>query len=262
MPSSHQTLTPPEAPCGDRYVWCRDCGLTVRSRCRRNRCAWCGPINARQAALAIASAGPERSYLLTLVGTDWQEVRKRVFRFRYFVRQTAGKGWHDCWHVEPNPSGSGEHHVHGLAWGGSFVRVEAFRSAAVRSGCGSWVGLRRIRSESAASFYGVKLAALAASAYSVKGAGGDLETFLDANGGRVVHASRGFWRDGAGSSLPGIRAAVAAARGRVGVARCPVSGERHAWDGEGFGRGTGPSRTWGLPVSDGAGTLDSLVERG
>lgn len=177
----------------------------------------------------MALACPERSYLLTLAGRDWQTVRMRVGRWRYRIRQVA-PGWQDCWHVEPNPSGSGEHHVHGLAWG-PYLPIETARRAAEREGLGSWLGLRRIRGLQSAAMYGVKLAALAASAYSVKGVD-DLELFLEANGGRMVHASRGFWRDGGGASLPGVGVArrVAGQRVAEGHDLCPVTGERHSWD--------------------------------
>jgi hypothetical protein len=228
----------PEAPCGVGYVWCTECGLTVRDRCRRNGCSWCGPINARQTAQAIALAGPERSYLLTQAGRDWQTVRARMKRFRYRLRQLAGAAWFDCWHVEPNPSGDGQHHVHGLQHG-EFVDVETFRAAAGREGFGSWVGLRRVREGSSASFYGLKMASLAAAAYGLKGVGSDLEEYLQANGGRMVHASRGFWREpsaGGWVSLRGVRPAIRSARWRVGRSVCPASGEAHSWDGTGFRR--------------------------
>jgi hypothetical protein len=102
-----------------------------------------------------------------------------------------------------------------------------------------------VRNQAAASLYGVKLAALAASAYSLKGVGQDLEQFLAANGGRMVHASRGFWRDAGGAALPGVDAARA-----IGTQRlldrdlCPGTGERHDWAGvwePGFLARGGPS---------------------
>jgi len=148
--------------------------------------------------------------------------------------------------VEPNPSGDGGHHVHGLAWG-AFPSVEAVRAAAVREGFGRWVGLRRIRDQDAAAMYGVKLAALSAAAYSLKGVGQDLETFLQANGGRMVHASRRFWRDSGGASLPGVRVARRVAAQRVAEGDlCPATGERHVWSG-----GWIPGVLGGVPARSG-----------
>jgi hypothetical protein len=192
----------------------------------------------------MALAAPERSYLLTLAGESFATVRNRVKDFRWRLRKTSGRAWEDCWHVEPNPALLGEHHVHGLQHG-EFIPVETFRRAATYAGFGSWVGLRKVRNQAAASLYGVKLAALAASAYSLKGVGQDLEQFLAANGGRMVHASRGFWRDAGGAALPGVDAARA-----IGTQRlldrdlCPGTGERHDWAGiwePGFLARGGPS---------------------
>ncbi len=250
LPKRDQTLTRERVeapPCWDgaSYGWCVECDQWFMGRCRANGCAWCGPINARQTAGAIALARPVRSYLLTLVGEDWQAVRARVNRFRYVVRQ-GFSGWEDCWHVEPNPSGDGQHHVHGLAWG-PYVPVERFRGAARRVGLGEWVGLRRVRQEDAAAMYGVKLAALSAAAYSLKGVGQDLETFLQANGGRMVHASRRFWRDSGGASLPGVRVARRVAAQRVAEGDlCPATGERHVWSG-----GWIPGVLGGVPARSG-----------
>ncbi len=234
-------------PCWDgaSYGWCVECDQWFMGRCRRNGCSWCGPINARQTSGAIALARPVRSYLLTGAGADWATVRLRVKRFRWRLRG-AVREWEDCVHVEPNPSGDGGHHVHGLAWG-AFPSVEAVRAAAVREGFGRWVGLRRIRDQDAAAMYGVKLAALSAAAYSLKGVGQELETFLQANGGRMVHASRGFWRDSGGASLPGVRVARRVAAQRIGGDEvCPATGDRHVWSG-----GWIPGVLGGVPASPG-----------
>ncbi len=227
LPSAGADAWWPECRSGV-WVWCRGCGLQFPARCGRNACEWCGPVNALQTARAIALAEPERSYLLTLAGDDFQTVRARVNRLRYDVRQEVGP-FFDCWHVEPNPEGTG-HHVHGLQHG-RFVPVETFRRMADRRGFGRWVGLSRVRSASSAALYGVKLAAMAAAAYSLKGASADLEMFLRANGGRMVHASRGFWREGkGGGTLPGVGAARTIARWRVkGPQLCPASGEPHSF---------------------------------
>jgi hypothetical protein len=214
------------------WAFCRPCGAQFPARCGANACRWCGPVNALQTARAIALAEPERSYLLTLAGESFGDVRGKVKRVRYRLRERY-PGWSDCWHVEPNPSGDGQHHVHGLQHGTGRVDVEILRSAAVREGFGRWVGLRRVRRADAAAMYGVKLAALSAAAYSLKGVGADLETFLEANGGRMVHASRGFWREGGdGGALPGVRVArrVAGMRVKGAAGLCPATGESHDWD--------------------------------
>lgn len=211
-------------------------------RCRRVGCPDCGPVEARQTATAIAIARPTWSYLFTLAGEDWQTRRARVRRVRYRLRQRWP--WlQDCWHVEPNPRGTG-HHVHGLLHSalpdelrGSAYReaVEVVRGAVEREGLGSWVGLRPVRDLGSAAVYGLKMASLAASAYGLKEAlePGTLDSYLTSNGGRLVHTSRGFWRDGEGRVIRGSRPKRTAlqraveASGRVRP--CPVTGSQHRW---------------------------------
>lgn len=231
----------PGPPCGaGLYLWCEHCQEVRAARCGRNRCVHCGPVNALRVAGAIALARPERIGLLTLAGRDWQTVRRRAMRFAYRVRQRRRWSW--CYHVEPNPSADGEHHVHWVQWGDR-VPVAELRSAAEREGFGSWVGIHRIKAAHAASFYGLKLAG---EAYGLKLASEpeSLTRYLDANGGRMVHASRGFWRDLGGVALPGVRAAVREA------AKLAGEGE-HAWRVEYVGNVTfGRTRGGGAIVSD------------
>lgn len=171
-------------------------------RCKRNRCPWCGPINAHLVAGAIALAEPERVFTLTLVGDDWQTIRSRVNRVTYDVRAAGGQ-WNVAWHVEENPRGTG-HHVHGVQWG-TFVPQRTLSWAAARRGMGFRAHIAQVRETDRASAYGLKLAA---AAYSLKGADGDLERFLGLNGARMVHASRGFWRDGPGRPIRSVHGAV------------------------------------------------------
>lgn len=171
---------------------------------------------------------------LTLVGDTAELRRARMFRLAYDLRRELGgpSTWQWCWHVEPNPRGTG-HHVHAVQWG-AFVSQRRLSELADKNGLGFRVDIRRVRSVQDSAMYGVKLAALASAAYSVKGAGEDLETFLHANGGRMAHASRGFWRDGrSGGALPGIRVAKRVAGQRIAgdEGRCEATGERHAWSG-------------------------------
>jgi hypothetical protein len=115
-----------------------------------------------------------------------------------------------CWHVEPNPAGTG-HHVH--AWQrGSFVPQARLSELADGCGMGRVVDVRRWRPRRGPSVaYGLKLAGIG---YGLKLAESarELETYLSANGGRLVHNSRGYWRDssGAACSLRDARSSWAA----------------------------------------------------
>lgn len=160
---------------------------------------------------AIGLARPERFGTLTLVGDDWQQVRARMFRLAYDIRQSRRHlQW--CWHVEANPAGTG-HHVH--FWQrGQWIAQAALVSMARRRGMGEVVDIRRWKAKGGAAVtYGVKLAGIN---YGVKDVERDdtMPRYLADNGGRLVHASRGWWlrRDG---TACGQRAAMKEAA-RVG----------------------------------------------
>jgi len=185
-----------------RVWWSPDTGEIHPWRCKRNRCARCGPINAHLVAGAIALAEPERLVTLTRVGDDWQTIRSRVRDLSYDVRR-SGRDWNVAWSVEPNPKGTG-HHVHALHYG-AFVPQRTLSRLSDAAGLGPVVDIRRVTRRLEASRYGLKLAA---SAYGVKMADGELESYLRCNGGRVIHTSRGFWRDGPGRPIRSTRGAV------------------------------------------------------
>lgn len=192
------------------YVWANlETGEVRPARCGRNGCLWCGPINAVILAGAIDVAGPQRLLTLTKVGDSWAEVRPRMFKLGYEIRRAWGQSeW--CWHVEPNPKGTG-HHVHALQWGASFIPQRWLSAAARRRGMGKVVDIRPVRAQDRVGFYGLKMAA---AAYTLKLAREEesYRTYQRVNGGRqLAHASRGFWRDRDGLELAGVKAARAEA---------------------------------------------------
>ena len=165
-------------------------GEVVPARCKTNSCGYCGPVNARLVAGAIALARPERFVTFTLVGSSWQEVRGRMFRLRYWLRSSGlDVSW--CWHVEPNPEGTG-HHVHAYQRGGFLPQRELSRGAR-RVGMGSVVWVERLSEPDPVKLgYGLKLAGIE---YGLKLAEAEasLASYLGCNGRRLVHTSRGFF---------------------------------------------------------------------
>jgi len=162
-------------------------------------------------ALAIGLVEPERFVRFSLVGDDWQTIRRRVRAVAFDLRH-EGFSWNCCWHVERNPRGTG-HHVHAFQWG-DFVSQRKLQTVCMAQGMGypdirKWeqVGTR-------GAMYGLKHAV----GYGLKGASRKegLEQYLAANGGRLVHASRGFWREGRdGPHINGIRGARNVALERI-----------------------------------------------
>ena len=188
-------------------------------------------MNAGQVAGAIGLARPERLIGLSLVGEDWQTVRARVRRLRYDLRHQLGRRFEDCWHVEPNPAGTG-HHVHAWQRGG-FVPQGVLSRLADARGMGRVCDIRAWRPEGPlAEGYGLKLAGVR---YGLKLAesSDQMFTYLEANGGRLVHASRGFWRDELGEP-------------------CGQKAARRAWC-RSVAEGDGEEHDWQLRLIPGSG---------
>lgn len=167
-------------------------GEMVPCRCLANSCPFCGPLNARMVGGAIAMAEPERWGMLTQVGNNWQETRHRMKNLTYRLRAEAGKPFEWCWHIEPNPAGTG-HHCH--YWQhGRYVPQTLLSATASALGMGEVCTIQRWRPSKKAITYGLKLAGVT---YGLKLAEAEesLEGYLEANGNRLVHASRGFWKD-------------------------------------------------------------------
>jgi hypothetical protein len=181
-------------------------GAAYPLRCRRLSCPVCCLINARRRSLAIAYARPERALLLTKVGDDWQTGRERLKRFRYDVAKSTGKPFEWLWHIEPNPEGTG-HHAH--AWQhGSFVDQAEVSRLAVKNGMGEVAMINRIRSAVGASQYGLKGLGYGLKSIEQESAA----EYLRANGRRLTHQSRGYFRSETGESI-GARASEELALG-------------------------------------------------
>jgi hypothetical protein len=185
-----------------------DTGEVFPARCKANFCGWCGPLNASLIGGAIALARPERAILFTDVGNEWQVVREGMKQIAYRLRRDLGATLNWCWHVEPNPKGTGQH---GHVWQhGDFIPQRALSAAAGSVGMGKVVFVNRVKAKPGQSLdYGMKLAGVG---YGLKlaQAGATMSVYLEANGKRLVHASRGFWRGEDGKPFSGQREAMSA----------------------------------------------------
>jgi hypothetical protein len=127
----------------------------------------------------------------------------KVLRYR-LAREVGQVEW--VWHVEPNPAGTG-HHVH--AWEhGAFVPQARLSDLAASVGMGPFARISKIRSSLGAGRYGLK-----GLTYGLKGVQAEDEgvSYLRANGSRLTHQSRGFFRGPSGARLS-VKAADRAAR--------------------------------------------------
>ena len=172
-------------------------GNVVPLRCRRLTCQVCVLINARRRSLAISYARPERAILLTDAGPEYSVIQARMNRVRYDIGQETGRPFEWLWHVEPNPSGDGKHHVH--AWShGSYVAQRRLSAIAARRGMGSFARINRIRSTTGASHYGLK-----GLGYGLKSIEHQetVAGYLRTNGRRLTHQSRGYFRSEDGAKI-------------------------------------------------------------
>jgi hypothetical protein len=174
-------------------------------------------LNAQIIAHAIGLARPERAIRLSQVagrGVDveacppeeaWLRIRRRVNRVREILKGEGFRSSEWAYHVERNPKGTG-YHAH--AWQhGDYIPQATLQEVCRRADVGI-PRIERLRKTGAVA-YGVK-----AITYGLKDAEAvdARREFLQINGGRMVHATRDFWRDEHGERCTGLEARAAAVR--------------------------------------------------
>jgi hypothetical protein len=190
--------------------------------CGANTCPACLPHNARGIAMAVTLVRPE--YLLTIGQLEdrWPLIKKRLNRFNLGLRRFAGPDLQHAYHVEPYGRGD-RCHTHGWLHGRT-LDADVVLEAAVSAGIGSDVMLEVAHPDRLCD-YGLKLVRADPRILPGSDLWPEAQRFLEVNGGRLVHPTRGFWRDGAtGERLEGKDHAIQmarAARGLGGV-RKPV----------------------------------------
>lgn len=170
--------------------WDEEGGRGAPGRCKANQCPECVVIEARRRARAIAYQTPERMVTLTSAPEDWQALRDAVYNCVSHVREKAGRFDH-VYVVEWGTEGG--LHVH-LLQHGDFIPYEVLQEGAVGAGFGSIVYIQRITpgTERCAADYLLKIPRHCGGGVSDVG----LRRYLKINGGRLIHASKGFWRRG------------------------------------------------------------------
>lgn len=181
--------------------------------CMKASCWVCVKQVALDAAAGIGLAQPEHAVRLSLVGEDPTQISGRVNKLREALR-AGGQLWQDAYHVHRNPAGTGMH-VHLWGWGRGLHGGEVC-SIAQGLGMGLDVDLRPAfvpapnPGQPPRITYGMR--ACIDRPVGVTAMWPEAAEYLAVNGGKVVHATRGFWRDATtGRPLGSARRAVTAA---------------------------------------------------
>jgi len=173
LASTYETVTTlPPAMCGIRDPYYLIDLRTQRPyavRCRRNKCDWCLPINARRRALAMTAASPQRMIRLSLVaGTRDRDpldtARTRIKRVRQALKRMGVLSGEWCWTMEVNPAGTG-YHAHAVQHG-PYISQAQLQTACERGGAGIPYINAIKTSPSRTSRYGLK--AFGATGYGLK----------------------------------------------------------------------------------------------
>lgn len=207
--------------CPTKQEWVQvnlDTGHMIPLRCDRNRCPWCGPRRAIRVATAIEMANPAWGFTLTGLDETWAVNHPSLAKVMRSMRDTYQVTV--AWHLEENPRGMGCH-LHG--WGrGARPDEGVLSEMAGRAGLGQVVAVKSARGYYG---YGMKEVTALVEEDDVRVIKPPLDRYLDRNGGRLVHASRGFWVDRNGRPTDLRGALRESARRHHGSS----SGEPSAW---------------------------------
>lgn len=165
-------------------------GQVVPGRCRASFCDYCGPVQAWWKSRIISDGGatgaPTRYAVLTNAPADWKVLRQKMRDLRRLLGR-RGFAWEQAWTVETGEQ-TGMRHVNALQKG-DFVPQELLQNV-----WGAIVHIQAIKTAAGGvAGYALKEAQRVAG-YSTKNASqaDKLQAHLDANGGRLVHLSRGY----------------------------------------------------------------------
>lgn len=177
-------------------------GEDQMAQCGRNPCGYCGPWKARQVAKALGKSRPVRAIIVTQAGSSGREVGARIHRAVSTIRGIC----HPFEYAFVVHRKAGVLHAHIAQHGGSFpdrLLSRAFR----RQGTGL-VLWEYVRSPDDFAAYLMRLP-MSGLRLNVPDAAEVMREHLIDNGERMIHGSRGYWRDDEGRPLGGMRAALA-----------------------------------------------------
>lgn len=163
--------------------------------CKRNTCLVCVRSKVRQITCAMHIVRPSWWLTLDRVGATWREASVTMTRFRRRRRERWGLEIEDAYFLEPYRNGG----LHAHVWAtGDMPDPERLYDAALDSST-------RVGALDAVRHHGGLGYALKDTRTRT-----GLESYLTANNGTLVHATRGFWKRPGGSPVVGGYRALAA----------------------------------------------------
>ena len=197
--------------------------------CRRLRCGYCGPRLALSTVRAIELAAPHSSAVVTLPHDATPDNERAILRaFASVLGAVAndlradGLIFEYCYTVEL--SASLRPNLHALHHGD---RISSIRLRSALARAGGQGNTEPLEFPKTMCRYIVKLPLAGHDDPSVD-ASAALDLHARLNGGKILHASRRFWRDANGSPLSGVRAARLVARSQP-TGPAPTPAQLMAW---------------------------------
>lgn len=161
--------------------------------CKSNHCLRCVAWKVQRVTDALHLVRPDWAVTIDMVGDRWKSISGNLTRLRRAMRESHHLLLESAYFVEPYVRGG--HHAHMLLTGHPADIGPLYDAA-------DQVGLRLGQVERVTHHgrleYGLKMTKNATT----------LPTYLDANNGTLVHATRGFWKVPGGEPVPGGYAAL------------------------------------------------------
>ena len=158
--------------------------------CNKQSCPPCCLVIAAMTATAIAMAEPTHIITLSPVDTTWADIRSRLNAWNRLMRASTN-AWEACAHVHLNEGATGQH-MHAFVRG-SNITTEDVQTAAVTVGMREHVDIQATTRYSCFNYGMQDVFDTIDMAYDEAAA--KVDQYLAINGGRLTHASRGFWLD-------------------------------------------------------------------
>lgn len=157
--------------------------------CDAYACPVCGPRKTNKLANAIAWQQDRvplaRLFTFTNAPVTWQQRRQKMRSVAHWAR-SKGYDWNVAWTTEQG-SKTGMIHIHAIHYGDFMPRQE------LMDRWGALIDLRLIKSSQGAASSYISKAARQSANYISKGKGDQYAQWLDLNGGRPMHITRGYF---------------------------------------------------------------------